>query len=119
MSPRLRVHWEDGTSSPPCLELAPCLPEPLLSVPRWIFNDPDVAIAEHVSLWTLRATLQELQPRTMRVLLDRNMLMRCRPILVVEYGAARYVVDGNHRATAHALLGDISVLAFVMRIEPG
>lgn len=111
---RIRVHWEDGTYSPPAIELADDPPQVALHAPLSLFDD--IAPAA-VPIGTLRATQNCVRTRTVRALLD-GALAGCAPILVVEYGAARYIRDGHHRATAHALQGDYSIQARVLRVEP-
>lgn len=111
---RIQVHWEDGTYSPPAVELASDPPDVALHAPLCLFDDiPPVS----VPIGTLRATQNCVRSRTIRALLD-GALAECAPILVVEYGAARYIRDGHHRATARALQGDYSIQARVLRVDP-
>lgn len=114
MPTRLRVRWEDGHISPPTLELDVNGLQIVQKVVCSAFDDVPAGV---VPLGTLRATQALIHPRTIRALLD-GALLTCAPILVVEYGCARYIRDGHHRAVTHALQGAWVLQARVIRVTP-
>ncbi len=116
--PSVTILWEDGTRSPAVLPIPELVPEAVLAV---ALSDFSGAPERDVPVFALRATQDALEARSVRAMvraMGRGESMAHAPILVVEYGAARYVRDGHHRLAARCIAGEPTIRARVLALDP-